>query len=239
MKQTREKKMEQCVKTNYNFGKALVLRRYLRPLQTRLLDLGCGRGTDLLKYKRLVRSVTLVDKDPEQLALARVFEKQKKVWYPCEYAQVDVFTDQFALHFSNASYYDAVCCFNVLQYAPTAEHLNKLLDNVHAVLNTHGVLMGVVSCHDPLSDDYAQIQDKTDSHYTFCRPDKPPERHLRLDPAWLLGNTRSWTVLEWRSIPEFIDEFADCFPDLIRIYGQKAAGATPLDQLYIFVLRKK
>lgn len=95
----------------------------------RLLEIGCGMGTDLAQLARLDFDVTGIDLTNEAISLA---EKRFKLFD----LKADLKTDDAENLSFNDKTFDIVYSFGVLHHTPDTQ---KSIDEVHRVLNKDGV----------------------------------------------------------------------------------------------------
>lgn len=132
------------VRNTHNFVKAVLIEQHLKR-HSHLLDLGCGQGGDLLKYRRLtLRSYRAID--VSHTAIEATSRRITRIKLRCRVKLecIDFTSHDWTTHTS----VDAVSCQFAIQYAfasrPHAEHV---LSRISAVLKEDGVFIGVVPLH--------------------------------------------------------------------------------------------
>jgi 2-polyprenyl-3-methyl-5-hydroxy-6-metoxy-1,4-benzoquinol methylase len=102
------------------------------------LDVGCGTGRVIMILGGLFESVTCVEADPARIDLAR------SNWYSGPWgktSEMSFHNVRFGLEYiSNASSYDAISCFHVVQHIPESI-LRTWLSKMYSMLKRSGVLV--------------------------------------------------------------------------------------------------
>jgi hypothetical protein len=174
------------LKEMYNKAKSRLLYANIARPGSRVADLGCGKGADLLKYQRLeVAHALLVDVAAGNVAFLEDFAQQVGISYPFDAETKDVFDSDFKLPVR----LDAVCTFGVLECAPNREGLNLLADKIVAsLLPTQGVWLGTAFCPcAPEVTEYAKVDNFSRTHFDFRR-NETTTRLLRIDLRRLCDN---------------------------------------------------
>ena len=141
-------------KAYYNMTKSALLLQMLDP-KSKVLDLGCGNGTEILKYiVHKPNAVVLVDIKSVENALG--FAVEKKVNYDIAAFTANIATDKLhgrRVQCSNAAMgciprwlvvdaFNLATTFCVLEYIPSIGHLQHVVSQIHACLRPGGVWVG-------------------------------------------------------------------------------------------------
>lgn len=187
------------VKAAYNAAKSLLLAKYM-PRHARVLDLGCGNGTEMLKFGlHRPTEVVLVDLSTECLSRVEQFARVKNIKYPFGLHQANVFTDDIAHQttlvkgqHSNIPKrvmlhnMDLITSFSLLEYCPDMKCLHHLCDTITNALIPGGTWVGCITNGDQLiqrcnrtggyQDSYCRVQLQPDSNrYQFQSVQQVPQ----------------------------------------------------------------
>ena len=143
----------QRFKAHYNSLKSCLLLESVGE-KARIIDLGCGKGTELLKYQvHQPKAVVLVDISCECLLKAQAFAKDKKISYDIFDIQLNIATDtlfdqRLTLPKDNISRtistrdFDVATSFSVLEFLPSIQHLQHTAKQVYKTLAAGGLWVG-------------------------------------------------------------------------------------------------
>jgi SAM-dependent methyltransferase len=143
----------QRFKAHYNSLKSCLLLESVSE-KARIIDLGCGKGTELLKYQvHQPNAVVLVDISRECLIKAQDFAKDKKISYDIFDLQLNIATDEFFNHRLTLQKdkisrtltirdFDVATSFSVLEFLPSIEHLHHTATQVYKSLASGGCWVG-------------------------------------------------------------------------------------------------
>jgi SAM-dependent methyltransferase len=133
------------IRNTHNFIKAVLIETFVRP-HSHVLDLGCGQGGDLLKFRRLkLRSYRGID--ISHTAIEAISNRIYTVNLPC---RVKLECVDFSKHdWPTASRVDAVSCQFAIQYAFSSfESAQHVISRISKVLNDGGVFVATMPLHD-------------------------------------------------------------------------------------------
>ena len=171
---------EECARTlhegdgmrnTHNFLKACLIEAHL-PARAHLLDLGCGQGGDLLKYRRKkLKSYRGIDLS--HTAIERNRERMSSIHFRCR-SRLEC-ADFCNKAWEAAETYDAISCQFALQYAfQTEEVAARVIGRIATSLKDGGVLLGTVPVHED-APSYAQVVVRLPGDDRECR--EPSARH--------------------------------------------------------------
>ena len=145
-KTTRRRKLEEGdgIRNTHNFIKAVLINEYI-PEASHILDLGCGQGGDLLKYKRrnpsLYRGI-----DISHTAIEAASNRFTQIGVKCrsKFECIDFATKNWSCD----PKMDVVSCQFALQYGfSMSERADHLISRISTVLKPGGVLLGTIPVH--------------------------------------------------------------------------------------------
>jgi mRNA (guanine-N7-)-methyltransferase len=141
------------VRNTHNFIKACLIQEYV-PSRSHLLDLGCGQGGDLLKYKRKhLKSYRGID--VSHRAIERNNARIVAIHLNC---RVRLECANFCQKtWEQPSAYDAISCQFAIQYAfDSIETARRVIAQISASLKPERCLIGTVPVHRE-SPSYTQV----------------------------------------------------------------------------------
>lgn len=185
------------IKAAYNLGKSLLLASVITEAHSKILDLGCGNGTEMLKFAyHNPQYVIFVDLSPECLSRVKQFAITKNIRYPFGTLETNFCTDKWSEQTVlipqasvgipqrvRCSGFDIITSFSTLECCPSLNALHGLCGEVSKALIPGGFWVGCVTNGDKLlqrcnstggyRDNYCQIQlCAFDNSYTFQTKNK-------------------------------------------------------------------
>lgn len=132
------------IKNSHNFVKAVLIKRFVLE-KTRILDLGCGQGGDLIKIKYTNPSFYVgIDSSHKAIAAAQRRSSNIKMRCRCHFYVIDftkhdwmidnkfdVINSQFSIHFA----------------FETKEKTNFTMKNIYHHLSDNGLFIGTIPIH--------------------------------------------------------------------------------------------
>jgi SAM-dependent methyltransferase len=194
------------VKAGYNAAKSFILAKYISQ-NARVLDLGCGNGTEMLKFashRPLV--VVLVDLSADCLDRADNFGRAR-IKYPFGLYQANVFTDDIVKQTTLTARpkssvtkrvvienMDLITTFSLIEYCPDMTALYHLCKTIYDTLSPGGSWVGCVTDGDQLiqrcdesggyQDSYCRVQlQKDNNSYEFQTVQQVPQMQF----SWSLS----------------------------------------------------
>lgn len=122
-----------------NWVKSVMINKYLKK-QDRVLDIGCGRGGDLIKYSKAeIQLLIGYDISESSITAAKArYISQRNLKFKAEFYTLDCFQNDV-----KPNVFDAVCCQFCLHYAFESEQKTRqLLRNVSNNLKEDGLFFG-------------------------------------------------------------------------------------------------
>lgn len=213
------------VRNSHNFIKAVLISRI--PVGVHILDLGCGQGGDLLKFRRRSpRSYRGIDVSHTAVRAAIERIRRNPVHFRVRFECSD-FT--MARPWGRAHLFDVVSCQFAVQYAFSSRETARVtLERIAGALRQGGLLLGSIPVHD--SETFCPV--------TVRLPDD--ERELaeysvqRLDMVEMCAAC-GLACLLWQDFDCFYDEAAAAHPELRRAMR---AEARPDPRNAVFVFEK-
>lgn len=212
-----------------------------RPL--RVLDVGCGQGSQAMRWSQAGHRVTGVDPSPEMLGLFKIARDEQPAEVRDRIDVVEAAGQQIAGIFEAASF-DLVLCHGVVAYLSEGEG-DELLDAIHRVLAPNGLLSlltinGDAPAMQPgLSGDWRAALDafRRTSHLT-ARMGVPLRAFKRDDLLAWLGRF-AFEEIAWYGVRVFTDRAGDREPpedltDLLAV-EEHAGAADPYRRVAAFV----
>jgi SAM-dependent methyltransferase len=192
----------QRFKAHYNSLKSCLLLESVSE-KARIIDLGCGKGTELLKYQMHNPSaVVLVDISCECLMKAQEFAKDKNISYDIFDIQLNIATDELFNHrltlpkekigrTISTRDFDVATSFSVLEFLPSIEHLHHTATQVYKTLARGGFWIGCLidtnilferlDTNNEYKDTYCSIQRKHGEYFMTVN-DKTTCQNLCISP---------------------------------------------------------
>jgi len=170
----------QRFKAHYNTVKSCLLLESM-PAEARVLDLGCGKGTELLKYQvHKPNAVVLVDISQDCLQKAQEFAKEKQINYDIFEMRSNIATDELynrRLTLSKDQIqrtlivrnFDIATSFSVLEFLPSVQHLKHVAVQVYSSLQTNGLWIGCMIDTSLLLERLDTSNQYTDAYCTIQR----------------------------------------------------------------------
>jgi len=205
LKRKRYQHSHKRLKAAYNAAKSLAIARFMVP-KGRILDIGCGKGSELLKFGRH-RPEFVVFMDLSAVCLSRVkeFSLVKGIKYPLGLLQGNAFTDDISQKTTlvqkkthvprrvRLTGLNVVTTFSVLEYCPDMRALHTLCNSIATMLSPGGAWIGCTTdgtklmerCNNTgyYEDFYCKIQLQPDSNqYQFQSMQNNP----RFQYSWAL-----------------------------------------------------
>jgi SAM-dependent methyltransferase len=144
------------IRNTHNFIKARLIERFM-PTRSHILDLGCGQGGDLLKYRRK-RLKSYRGIDVSHTAIERNNERIVSINLRCRCKLECIDFCSRKWHTPNA--YDVVSCQFALQYAFQSETMARnVIGQAATSLKDGGIFLGTIPVHDSASS-FTQVQVK-------------------------------------------------------------------------------
>lgn len=251
---------ERRQKALYNSVKSQALTTLGMHSQAHVLDLGSGRGTDLLKYAKLQPGyVVLIDLSGGALESARDFAKSKNLRFQIGTLTRNVFEDPFSLEtplveaplqtiprrIALKGRINLVTSFGLLNYCPTMTAMHHLCEQVARVLTpSQGLWVGTMtdenkvirhSVHGTYTDRFCTIKAQKDGSYLWRGGGQThPHRQFLWAPGTLVRVAKEFglQVLRCESVLERAVQF-----DLGSSEGERFSTRelTPLSLMTLFI----
>ena len=133
------------IRNTHNFIKARLIERFM-PSRSHILDLGCGQGGDLLKYRRK-RLKSYRGIDISHTAIERNNERITSIHLRCRCKLECI--DFCSRMWQTPNAYDVVSCQFALQYAFHSENMARNVINQAAnSLKDGGIFLGTIPVHE-------------------------------------------------------------------------------------------
>lgn len=127
----------QQMRKDHNLIKRKMINEFVKP-GAKVLDCGCGRGGDLLKWQSVQAKVTCVDPDPESLEEAK--RRAKEIGFKAKFVLGDI-------HKVTNGPFDIVC-YNF------SLHYEKNFETIVSSVKPGGLLIGLVPDPDRLETEW-------------------------------------------------------------------------------------
>lgn len=127
----------QQMRKDHNLIKRQMINEFVKP-GAKVLDCGCGRGGDLLKWQSVQAKVTCVDPDPESLEEAK--RRAKEIGFKAKFVLGDI-------HKVTNGPFDIVC-YNF------SLHYEKNFETIVSSVKPGGLLIGLVPDPDRLETEW-------------------------------------------------------------------------------------
>lgn len=136
------------IRNTHNFIKAVLIAEHI-PENAHIIDLGCGQGGDLLKYKRrFPKSYRGIDISHH--AIDAISKRIAQINIRCR-IKLDCF-DFSENDWKSENKVDAVSCQFAIQYAfSTESHARHAISRISNVLRDDGVFIGTIPVHNESS----------------------------------------------------------------------------------------
>ncbi len=212
------------VRNTHNFIKAVLIHTFV-PAHSHVLDLGCGQGGDLLKYKRLkLKSYRGID--VSHTAIESTARRICDINMGC---RVKLECVDFTRHdWDTHNLVDAVSCQFAIQYAfESPERADHVFSKISKILKIGGVFLGTMPQH----------SEKTYTQVTVTLPDDSRQiLEYSVQQSEFLAVCKKYNLKlrVWKSFDVFCDEAKKKFETLYRTMR----ASTPNSNNIVFTFQK-
>ena len=213
------------IRNTHNFIKAALISEHI-PENAHIIDLGCGQGGDLLKFKRRAPK-TYRGIDISHTAIDALSKRIARINIRCR-VKLDCFD------FSEADWksdykVDAVSCQFAIQYAfSSPTHATHVLSRIADALREDGVFIGTIPVHADPSYNVVIVQLPDDTR-------KCVEYSARRDDLVALGRACGMQLVLWESFSDYYSAKKEEYCELHEIMR---AYTAPQPNNAVFVFRK-
>ena len=213
------------IRNTHNFIKAVLIAEHILE-NAHIIDLGCGQGGDLLKYKRrFPKSYRGIDISHH--AIDAISKRISQINLRCR-VKLDCF-DFSEKDWGSENKVDVVSCQFAIQYAfSTENHARHTISRISNVLRDGGVFMGTIPVHDEASYGAVIVQLPDDTRNCV-------EYSARKDDIVKLCEECDLHLVLWQDFVPYYEIKKSEYADLHNIMR---ASAMPHAQNAVFVFRK-
>lgn len=214
------------IRNTHNFIKAVLIADHI-PENAHIIDLGCGQGGDLLKYKRrspksyrgIDISHTAIDALSKRIAQINIRCRIKLECF--DFSQADWKSDIKV---------DVVSCQFAIQYAfSTLAHARHVISRINSALRDGGVFIGTIPLHDEPSFSAVIVQLPDDTRSCV-------EYSAQKNDFIELCQDHGLALILWEGFAEYYGAKSEAHPDLKHAMR---ASAKPEERNAVFVFRKE
>ena len=216
------------IRNTHNFIKAILINMYIKE-GAHILDLGCGQGGDILKYKRRnPKSYRGVDISHTAIEAASTRMLKSGVKFRVTFECFDFCVHEWGIP-QNGVLCDVVSCQFALQYAFSSEDaVHHTLSRIASVLRPNGLFIGTIPVHS-MTDSYHKVVVQLPDDSRKCIEWSAQKQ----DVETMCGKYKL-TLLVWTDFDVFYDNACKDYPD-IRKAMRAFSRPDPKNAVFVFM----
>ncbi|WFC98749.1 mRNA (guanine-N(7))-methyltransferase [Malassezia yamatoensis] len=223
-----------------NWIKSALIAMYAQPAlgehaQARVLEMGCGKGGDLMKWDRQHPSIlVMIDVAEVSVDQARERYESGRFRWPASFFAFDCFREPLSSHIPQeilAAKFDTISLQFCMHYGwDTEEHARVMLENIAQNLRPGGTFIGTTPDSETLMGRLEAIN--SEAELSFGNENYRIEFEHRYEPGEKpFGNKyHFWLEDAVDDVPEYVVEWAT-FERLAEEYGLKLLYRSRFDQI--------